>query len=1271
MTTIAQRSFSRGEIAPTFHGSADLDVFRDGLATLRNMKITDTGVTDRGGMKIVGEHNTAPTGVNVVSPGSRLVPFKFNTEQTYMLEFGDRFMRVNRAGAPVGFGDKTITSMAEGANAYTTVTYAGHGLADGDNIVVWGIQGNGAILNNRHYLVEVVDTDTFNILDMATKSRVNGSVDLEAPAFSGYFKKCVVIQTPWPGASLDMLRVRQRGDKLRVFCKNYPMYIISRYSDTSWTVTEATIGAVQVAPDSMTISGGSAGTGYGWAATAVSAIGEESLLSEEVTRSANGTTAAPVTVGFSITSGAVFYKIYKRVGAGGWGFAGTVPVLEGVAPSFTDNGFTPDYAQSPPFEFNPFLSTSINLQEISDTFSITVPTYAAAMHPSGLLLAVGTGSGARVYERVNLVSPWVLLSGKYATHTVGTLVADVQFSPDGNILFVSSNQSNIYVYRIVPGSSCYKDEISLGEPIRYYHPHLLSDSSKAFALVGYTYTTALPSQMYQPLVSTSVRDYGRFSFDSKYLYIKTDQTNATVMSSDVSGTYSYKAYRGPTWTAWYFSFSAVSALSAIACISLATHPNKPLLFVAYPGPKLAVVYRVGATHTLLATQPDADPVGADDVACSPDGNYLAVTAQLTNKLGWYEITGSGASTVVTALAAPADTIADTTRLRWSRDSTFLVVGEQATPFVEAYKVTVAASKSLDKVEDFASGLSALAYVNNLAWDVTGDTLMVCMESGTNLLTLHATYAYPATGALFQQRLATAWTLNDPLSINSSWVGSPFNFNRRAFPQDGDSFQFTPEDNQSNEVRHLEVLDRELIVFTMGRELSVGGNNDGGFAFGSVQSRVHGHHGSSWTEPVTVDDSILFVQNGGNIIRDLRYTQDTRSYKGNDLTAYSRHLFKNRQIIRMAYQSIPTPIIWCVLDDGTLLGLTYIKEQGVLGWHRHDTDGRVVDVACIRENDVDNVYLLVDREMDAPFAGTKRRFLEVLADTRVKEGEERYGACYVDSALVYDGRNKDAANQFTITSPTSGSSWAAGTFNVTFTTSGLFSSDTTRGNQIHLKKTDGTLLTLAITTYTSATAGIVTATESIPLEYQNVPTSEWTKAVTQLDGLFYLIGKDVSIFADGAVVSSANNPEFTTRTVSTTGICSVMGSAMGVAYVGRPYLCDMETLDIESQAPTLVNTQKHISRLSVRVEDTLGLWAGLEDPGDDTPTSKLQQVDKSRLHGLAVRSDRAYKIPYTGVLEGLVKPNWGSKGRVFIRKVDPVPCTLLSVYVPVTMEVSNG
>jgi hypothetical protein len=63
------------------------------------------------------------------------------------------------------------------------------------------------------------------------------------------------------------------------------------------------------------------------------------------------------------------------------------------------------------------------------------------------------------------------------------------------------------------------------------------------------------------------------------------------------------------------------------------------------------------------------------------------------------------------------------------------------------------------------------------------------------------------------------------------------------------------------------------------------------------------------------------------------------------------------------------------EDGTVVGLTYNRDEGVVGWHRHDFGGYVESIAVLPQADglQDALWLVVRRTIN----GVERRFVERL------------------------------------------------------------------------------------------------------------------------------------------------------------------------------------------------------------------------------------------------------------------------------------------------------
>jgi len=93
--SIIQPSFAGGELAPSLHARVDLAKYAVGLKLCRNFFAhAHGGVSNRPGTEFIGE-------VKDSNRRSRLIPFAFNTDQTYVLEFGHNTLRVIMDGGYV------------------------------------------------------------------------------------------------------------------------------------------------------------------------------------------------------------------------------------------------------------------------------------------------------------------------------------------------------------------------------------------------------------------------------------------------------------------------------------------------------------------------------------------------------------------------------------------------------------------------------------------------------------------------------------------------------------------------------------------------------------------------------------------------------------------------------------------------------------------------------------------------------------------------------------------------------------------------------------------------------------------------------------------------------------------------------------------------------------------------------------------------------------------------------------------------------------------
>lgn len=247
--------------------------------------------------------------------------------------------------------------------------------------------------------------------------------------------------------------------------------------------------------------------------------------------------------------------------------------------------------------------------------------------------------------------------------------------------------------------------------------------------------------------------------------------------------------------------------------------------------------------------------------------------------------------------------------------------------------------------------------------VSGGTLTGgATDSATATLVVGATSGiYPGVVAYYQQRRVYANTLNKPDTYFFSRPGAYSNFDS-SNPVTADSaFNGKPWAQQINGIQFMVPMTNGLITLSGNGAWLLNGGNQATITASSQTALAQSYNGCSFTlPPLVVNYEILYVQSKGSIVRDLSYNFYTNIFTGTDLTILSDHLFNYHQLRQWCYAEEPFKIIWAVRDDGTLLSLTFLKEQDIYGWARHDTNGLYVGVCSVTEPPVDAVYTIVKR-----------------------------------------------------------------------------------------------------------------------------------------------------------------------------------------------------------------------------------------------------------------------------------------------------------------------
>jgi hypothetical protein len=232
---------------------------------------------------------------------------------------------------------------------------------------------------------------------------------------------------------------------------------------------------------------------------------------------------------------------------------------------------------------------------------------------------------------------------------------------------------------------------------------------------------------------------------------------------------------------------------------------------------------------------------------------------------------------------------------------------------------------------------------------------------------------PGVPGFIQERLMFAGQPQAIQSYNMSQPGAFYNFNISNPSEDDDAIAGTIIAEELNDIRNLTPVPTGIIAFTgKGAWLINGG---GGISTqtpitpSDQTAQPQGFNGANDLRPIKINMDVLYGTNKGNYVRDLTYNLYAQIFTGSDISVFSNHLFFGYYMLDWAWSEEPFKTLWAVRNDGEMLSLGYVKEQELIGWAHHDTNGQFKSVASVIENVngniVDAVYVIVFRQTYLP------------------------------------------------------------------------------------------------------------------------------------------------------------------------------------------------------------------------------------------------------------------------------------------------------------------
>lgn len=488
--------------------------------------------------------------------------------------------------------------------------------------------------------------------------------------------------------------------------------------------------------------------------------------------------------------------------------------------------------------------------------------------------------------------------------------------------------------------------------------------------------------------------------------------------------------------------------------------------------------------------------------------------------------------------------------------------------------------------------------------------------------------YPGAVGYYQQRRIFASTNNNPQTIYTTKSGNFNNLGTSSPPKDDDAVTFTLAATQVNAIRYIVPL-KDLLILTSGGEWVISGGSNDVLTPTSVLAEPQSYVGAAKVKPLVINNQALYVQDKGASIYAIGYKLESDGLEPDDITVLSTHMFFNKEVRDWAFARVPYSLVWTVMDDGSLLSLTYLPRQNVSGWGRHETDGLFESVCSISEGNEDATYFIVKRTID----GVTRRYIERLHTRSYTEVRDAF---FVDCGLSYDGRMEDSGATVAVTTATD---WLADTSMTATITAGTF--DATYVDDVIVLRDGDDAVRFDVTAYLTPTTATVRPRADVPGSLQATSVATWERAKITLSGLDHL---------EGSTVASLNDGNVEPTTTVTDGEVTLQEHG-AVIHVGLPYVSDIETLDL------ILTTQKETGRANVKsiprsfllMKESRGIFVGCD--ADNLHEHKPTRLD----YATAIE-------PTTELVEVGISSNWNRAANLFIRQPEPLPMTLLTAII---------
>lgn len=531
-----------------------------------------------------------------------------------------------------------------------------------------------------------------------------------------------------------------------------------------------------------------------------------------------------------------------------------------------------------------------------------------------------------------------------------------------------------------------------------------------------------------------------------------------------------------------------------------------------------------------------------------------------------------------------------------------------------------------------------------------------------------TTGYPWLPTFWQQRLALCGTNNQPNALELSVVGDFPNFapsQSDGSVTDVNALSWVIDDDGVNGVRWLSPAGSaqamQLGIGTVaGEQIMQAATTAQALTPASVQAYRETALGSAPNvRPLRILKSVLFFNRPGRKLHEWTFQWQVNGYLGPDLSVLAEHITQTG-VAQMAYQQSPYGVIWMIRGDGTLIGLTYLREQEIVAWHRHQLGGQyyggppiVESLTVIPSPDqsYDEVWLAVLRTVN----GVPWRSIEVMSKFYANQPAEQ--AWFLDAAVsnVLAAPAADVTPSGYTNSATLTGVAPAWTGTGTLIADAAVFSSASVGQVVRLNGGS-----LNVTAYIGPRQ--VTAQVLLPLTSQAPAlTGSWTMMplVTVFSGVAALNGETVAVLGDGQ--------DFGTQTATAGNVTlPVPGASTVIAGLpSTPVIVTMPASPQRAAQAGVAGRVKRIDHLFIRLLETIGGQVGTRttDPMTSAMTDNLETIPS---RSAADAMNQAAPL-FTGIRKLDARGPHDREQQMILTQPSPLPFTVLGISASVDLE----